>query len=226
MPDDSIPVYIVQEVSSGKKRTLHRNMLLPLAIPLRFAKPVDPPLVKIPAVPRENVTVLKSLPEDKVCPQDTGDSDGQYGDIIDEAADGASFIPMDDPQLPATPDRSAIAPEPSGESLFGLNQFHQPDSVDAESEELSVDGVEDETIQRRGGRVRRPPSWLQNYVVGGTEAESQPAWLRKAQFLMAVGHDSGISNNPVLLQALIRLVSGTVHNDNMVVTSLVCRIVN
>jgi len=76
--------------------------------------------------------------------------------------------------------------------------------------DVKVDGSDTDTSLdvRRGNRIRRPPSWMMDgqYQVGQMSVQEPAVWTQKAEYLMMISKDPTIMGNPILLQAMLKVL--------------------
>ena len=222
-PNPSIPVFTVgKENGEGRKRTLHRNLLLPIGAILRKELPIPKPRQRL-HVPTPAVrTRRQDLTSES-------DSDGDDSDSDEELMP----IPISSIESPDLADTTAEGP-PGDEVDFngGVSAgSEEEDSVDAVQEEQvevvntaeilgsspeQITGVDEESTEealttsqslRRSQRTRRKPDWMNrnDYVMSVT---TQPDWIVKANFLTSLIADGILSSDCQVRDTLLSLISG------------------
>ncbi|XP_071078946.1 uncharacterized protein [Haliotis cracherodii] len=195
-PNQDIPVFVVQrESGEGRKRTLHRNHLLPIgSIPI-FTKASTTP--KPTPAPRSKRP--KSLDH-----EDTEDSESveEAPLIIPAVPDEHTFISgstvEEDTSTSQTTGDDQVSTEADGNASGGDNHVQvdmdvdctevEPEEIDTDQEDLSggeSPPVNPEVVQRpiplprRSGRETRKPAWQTSgkYVMRQT---TDPDWQQKS----------------------------------------------
>ncbi|XP_033729924.1 uncharacterized protein LOC117319196 [Pecten maximus] len=203
-PNPDMPVYVVQkEDCGGRKRTLHRNLLLPVG---SLATDTDDrnddtftPRQTPTAAPRLTRRSVKELrrasqakPEDTMEVSSIANSDDSdtelfvsvpsmpaVGDAQAGATDTAAEQPVNDHQstmVPAEEDADSVIDRTNREDVDALGE-----------QEEDTAGVESPTIPRRSGRVRRPHKKFTSgdYVMTAGTAPDL-SWMRKVDYLRSV----------------------------------------
>lgn len=175
-PNDTIPVYVVQrESGEGRKRTLHRNLLLPIGY-LPENQQVEKPTPK--PVPRPRTRATKPLGNlDSTMEISESDNESEIWIPVRQNADTTQPSVDNDAGSRGNPEHQQ--PEPVGDAQF-VEPVDEDGSVgsasslqaDIEQEEF-VSEAESETfaatpehneespvVPRRSGRERRQPEWL------------------------------------------------------------------
>ncbi|XP_071087529.1 uncharacterized protein [Haliotis cracherodii] len=230
-PNQDIPVFVVQrESGEGRKRTLHRNHLLPIGSVPAIMDNNRVPAAKKPT-PRPRKTVKKTIEEDI---QENKESDYDAPFYFPAVTEDATIISED------TVEESAATSETTGDDLQSLGvagdasggDDHIPEedsSTEADpeavqppeyTEEEPEDSVREELpppvppdanpqpipAPRRTGRLTRKPAWQTSggYVMCQT---SDPGWQqrsRRLEQLAATGILGHISTS--ISKALLSLV--------------------
>ena len=197
-PNEDIPVFVVRKESGeGRKRTLHRNLLLPIGeLPMTNTEKSEP---------KQPTKTRNPTPEPVVQHQEEQE-DNQESD--------------EDYEITTT----NIEPEP--ESVTSSEAEDESESEHS-SEQSSVDEEEEQQeplppaapppvpAPRRSGRNRRPPAWIRGndfiatQVVTGTKFQKSPEWLQRAQLLGALVESGTIPNNDEYRNVLMKVISGT-----------------
>ena len=192
--NNNIPVYEVKKINGkGRKRTLHRNLLLPVGhLPSyntdqKKDKP-KPKRLHQKQKPQANIDTNK---EDKFQSDSESDSDT----IIMEVP-----VPQSSDHIPSDVDESVdneeeeISTDDQGEpevdgSVQEQSASETASSVGHESDGDADSGSRDESDDnadpplRRSARDRKPPQWLGDYVVHSVQEEHKPPWKEKVDFL-------------------------------------------
>ncbi len=159
-PNADIPVYVVQkEDKTGRTRTLHRNLLFPLVLPLqgrkKATKKEKPPQV-VEVIPQESL-VTESEEEEPV-----------YQIMIDGVADNSGA----DPSVTSESEASQETDVESGEE----EEAATPDEQSEDEQD-----VPQPRGLRRSTRQRRQPEWLRSgeYQLHMQIAERRNKFRRK-----------------------------------------------
>ena len=230
-PNTDIPVFVVENDNS-KKRTLHRNHLLPIGSVSSDTdeNPKLPPKPTPRPRPRRTVQLKAPIPPPVT---DTHDGIDSNTDTEDDFA--VTYYPPDmkqiDPVTAVTPtveegeeqvtldvDQRNIKEVPRGDDHVVADdrsddgvlpppvEVIEPVDVTADvpPEREAIANVQPEP--RRSNRERRPPDWFTsgNYVMAH---QAEPEWLQKARYLESLANSS--STDSKILDAVISIVSGT-----------------
>ena len=191
-PSPDMPVYTVQrENGAGRKRTLHRNMILPLALPLSD----------------EDIILPNLKPEDRTnhdSPVDRADDSSESSD--DDASQDVAGEPAADEGVTDVTHQQPTTLSDAGGSLADQDDLgngnesehssvHSQESEDGAANSAGMEpsgsasdrSSEDEdarTHLRRGTRARRPPAVYQARVTADSgSSASKPEWLQKFEHL-------------------------------------------
>lgn len=190
-PNPDMPVYTVQrENGTGRVRTLHRNLMLPLALPLTDGDMVPDKPVKVdnrdagPAADAgsENSEDDNEDETDHVIAQDS-DHDDVHDSSAQQVVDDSDAAQDIDPTHPV--DRSTADDTPDQE--LGTGAVALDGSGSGLASDVSSEDERDSQSLRRGTRVRRPPDAYQaqmNVADSGT-SENKPEWLQRFDYLWA-----------------------------------------
>jgi len=129
-PNPEIPVFVVgRENGEGKKRTLHRNLLLPIgSLPL----PEEPePVVRPP--PKKTRTLPKPPPQDTQGDLLHGDEDAEPDD------EDVVLVPVTHPEPVVSVDTPAEGPTDGEADVNTDAALHEDHSEDEETEDVTAD---------------------------------------------------------------------------------------
>ena len=198
--NSNIPVYEVKKLhGKGRKRILHRNLLLPIG--------------HLPAFDTDHKEKKKEKPDrlhqrqDKRADADThledeyhSDTDSDSGTIIGEvpAPHQTDHIPSDVEESVSgeeeevsdndEPEVDGSVDQEESTSETASSQGHESDGdTGSENREDSrsdsdVNDTDDPPL-RRSARDRKPPQWMGDYVVHSMQEEKKPPWERKVDYL-------------------------------------------
>ena len=198
--NNNIPVYEVKKLhGKGRKRILHRNLLLPIG--------------HLPAFDTDHKEKEKEKPDrlhqrqDKRADTNThledeyhSDTDSDSGTIIGEvpAPHQTDHIPLDVEESVSEEEEEVSdndEPEVDGSvdqeestSETASSQGHESDGdTGSENREDSrsdsdVNDTDDPPL-RRSARDRKPPQWMGDYVVHSMQEEQKPPWKEKVDYL-------------------------------------------
>ena len=182
-PNPGIPVYVVQrEDKGGPKRTLHRNLLLPInSLPLDSRTTNDRNTVMDQnddaRADTHSVDDVRDNDIDSISSDDTQDTQDDYDVIqIDEYLDSDDPDPVEHAAMPAILPRH-IEPEPV---------VHQPVITEpAAAEPVPVEPMQHpQHAPRRSLRQRKPPGWIQSGDFSMSHvASSDRDWISKVDQL-------------------------------------------
>ena len=192
--NNNIPVYEVKKVNGkGRKRTLHRNLLLPVGhLPSYDTDQVkEKPKPKRLHQKQKPQAIIDQTEEDMYQSDSESDSDT----IIMEVP-----VPQSSDHIPSDVDESVdseeedISIDDQGESEVDGSVQEQSasetaSSIGHESDGDADSGSRDESDDnadpplRRSARDRKPPQWLGDYVVHSVQEEHKPPWKEKVDFL-------------------------------------------
>ncbi|VDH90823.1 Hypothetical predicted protein [Mytilus galloprovincialis] len=216
-PNKDIPVYVVQKDSGeGRKRTLHRNLLLPVGY-ISSQPPTAEPLPR--PVPRPRTRLQKKISSNTDCTMEDTDieSDDDYEIFVHQRpmVDNTSSS-VDDDETDSLDDHEEEVlhtPESDGDAhdidieVQELDSLHEDEEQESSLEPETLDPAHDDDIPpvvpRRSGRERTQPKWLQSgdFVTKSavppidTPVLPPAEWRQKADYLsscIARGLFSGI----------------------------------
>ena len=152
-PDEKLPVYTVQKASrQGPKRTLHRNMLLPLALPLLRGNR------KSSAASQDRTALTQKAPENPVSESSDESDCGDLPLPLLAASDPAGVLAEEAAGIAPAEVMSDISDDDAADGTResdhdgAASQSSDPDSVQDDGDDSDA-----ETEPRRSGRSRRPP---------------------------------------------------------------------
>ena len=203
-PNPGIPVYVVQrEDKGGPKRTLHRNLLLPInSLPLDSGTTNDRNTVMdqnddAPA-DTHSVDDVRDNDSDSISSDDTQDTQ-DYNDVIQIDED----LDSDDPDTAEHVAMPPIVPR----HIEPAPVVHQPVITEpAAAEPVPVEPIQHpQPAPRRSLRQRKPPGWIQSGDFSMSHvASSDRDWIAKVDQLKTLASDgkyAGMQN--MLCQAMI-----------------------
>ena len=183
-PNIDIPVYVVQrEDGVGPKRTLHRNLLLPIGF-------------------LSEQTTVRNEP---VVPQPEADIQDTEDDEENEEPEDYVLIPSEtvgtEEQLPKVDDSGPV----------GKDQVDGQESVETDVEQAPEVRQPPVPAPRRSSRVKKKPSWMETgeYVMSQVSTPTPlPDWLAKVDMLQRLAQDEKFQGmQSSLCQAIIQVVS-------------------
>ena len=200
-PNPGIPVYVVQrEDKGGPKRTLHRNLLLPIPLDSGTTNDRNTVMDQNDDSPADTHSVddVRDNDSDSISSGDTQDTQ-DYHDVIqiDEDLDSDDPDPAEHAAMPPIVPRH-IEPTPV---------VHQPVITEpAAAEPVPVEPIQHpQPAPRRSLRQRKPPEWIQSGDFSMSHvASSDHDWIAKVdqlKTLASVGKYAGMQN--MLCQAMI-----------------------
>jgi hypothetical protein len=231
-PNKDIPVYKVQrEDKSGRTRTLHRNLLLPIS----FIPENRVNIVPIPAPRQRNSRDLEPILKPKTqqiktasAPLGSGDSESESEDDLvikvtqhtgrntEIDKEPEDLVEQDTQELPDVEsegdgEMAAAAEEDTQEDV--QEDIERDTLQDIQNTDISADMSEsDEDIgePRRPTRTRTKPKWITSgdFVVNQQLAE--PEWKDKAEFLLKISKDPSFTGQEKnrLLDGILSVVTG------------------
>ncbi|XP_048252844.1 uncharacterized protein LOC125381000 [Haliotis rufescens] len=227
-PNPSIPVYVVgKENGEGRKRVLHRNLLLPIG-----ALPVpDPPAPEPPRpIPKPRISKRLAIPvkepeddesdiyfpssEPSVSAADTADRPTEArAEVEDSALDEDDLVGDAVGSQPDQPEDISAEVDPAAEEISDV-ETTDADPGAAPEEPANVEDdpelAEDVPAQqpRRSGRTRTQPRWMSSgeYVMS---AVPHPDWRNRAEYLSSLINAGVLANDSTDVQnAFLSLVLG------------------
>ena len=192
-PNTEIPVYVVQKESGeGPKRTLHRNLLLPLgflSVDTQEGKSnIDPPTMDTKEVTTDN----EHLDNEAEVDNTEEEVHVIYDQVeqVDDVSDQDEYVVSDTTEVDV--DISNIEDNPAN-----------PEPV------IDTPPV---AAPRRSVRQKRKPEWLNSdqYVMSHVTANPAPEWLTKVDMLKELSKDTqfhGHGMQTSLCQAMIDIIS-------------------
>ena len=188
-PSSSIPVYTVRQLDgSGRCRTLHRNMLLPVkSVPtaqVPVAEPLAPrtPIVTRSRTKQREVTSSRSSPENAVLSTGSASVPVPQPQSSLEGIRADSSLDLDDDETSVLVEESLILTEDSGDSEAG---FSVRGGHEADVSDLEVDPGNVSTNQSTQSHVPSPqPEQAPTHAIPRRTARrrQQPAWMRDGDF--------------------------------------------
>ena len=194
-PNLDIPVFVVQrEELEGRKRTLHRNNLLPIGNKMTDKPPLPRKPEVLPKSPRQS-TSNKSpeVSENNVASEDdliinivpcVDTDDGQDAGSVSHVESADSNHPDETPEVQ------------SCEDAYPLDVRTEDLSSESESEQNSPDA--DRISVRRSVRNRTQPSWLSSgeYITNMFMKESKDQdWVSKVNFLKCLAESPSFQDH-------------------------------
>ena len=188
-PNSSIPVYTVRQLDgSGRCRTLHRNMLLPVkSVPtaqVPVAEPLAPrtPIVTRSRTKQREVTSSRSSPENAVLSTGSASVPVPQPQSSLEGIRADSSLDLDDDETSVLVEESLILTEDSGDSEAG---FSVRGGHEADVSDLEVDPGNVSTNQSTQSHVPSPqPEQAPTHAIPRRTARrrQQPALMRDGDF--------------------------------------------
>ena len=192
--NNNIPVYEVKKVNGkGRKRTLHRNLLLPVGHLPSFNTDQhnEKPKPKRLHQKQKPQAIIDQTEEDMYQSDSESDSDTIIVEV--PAPQSSDHIPSDvDESVDNEEEEISIddldEPVVDG-SVQEQSTSETASSVGHESGEDADSGSRDESDDnadpplRRSARERKPPQWMGDYVVHSVQEEHKPPWKEKVDFL-------------------------------------------
>ena len=198
-----IPVFTVQkENGEGRKRTLHRNLLLPIGALHQSERPTQAPRSRIPRQRSGRVPAVEETQETLHREHGLSDTESEL-----ETEDG--YVPVIiERSEQVTP--SVTNTDTSGESIDSSSESEEQEAVTedelqindptedaqlstieerSEIEEVQVENPlyveETETPPRstRPTRIRKPPSWVTSGQYVMAMPAKEPEWMTRVQYL-------------------------------------------
>ena len=192
--NNNIPVYEVKKVNGkGRKRTLHRNLLLPVGHLPSFNtdQHKEKPKPKRLHQKQKPQAIIDQTEEDMYQSDSESDSDTIIVEV--PAPQSSDHIPSDvdesvdnEEEKISTDDQDE--PELDG-SVEEQSASETASSVGHESGEDADSGSRNESDDnadpplRRSARDRKPPQWMGDYVVHSVQEDHKPPWKEKVDFL-------------------------------------------
>ena len=173
IPNKEIPVFVV-ESKDGRKKTLHRNHLLPVD---SRARPIEMPT--LPKLVTESVEVSRPIPkprkvkivveatEDKKCDVAGADTNVPSTFEDNQATGDAHSLDGEEEELECEIHNLPQVDEENEEEVEE-SQEDEPDESGSQEENTSTESESDSTEEeaapvRRSGRVRETPRWQKDY---------------------------------------------------------------
>lgn len=225
-PNPDIPVYRVQrEDKSGKVRTLHRNLLLPLNfIPPERINIVPKPMPRkrklknkaeepIPTKPVKSDTDSDEdmdFPHDVIHVPHTAAAEKTLGDVGDMDA-GDIVEPVHEPQIAEDEDAHPLDADTEEDEEQQPADQDAIQHLDTEDDEEDAESQEHEDSPepqvRRSLRVRKKPTWMNTgqYLVNQQVLET--SWKDKAEFLLKATKEPVLKDHrDKLLDGLLKVI--------------------
>lgn len=225
-PNPDIPVYRVQrEDKSGKVRTLHRNLLLPLNfIPPERINIVPKPMPRkrklknkaeepIPTKPVKSDTDSDEdmdFPHDVIHVPHTAAAEKTLGDVGDMDA-GDIVAPVHEPQIAEDEDAHPLDADTEEDEEQQPADQDAIQHLDTEDDEEDAESQEHEDSPepqvRRSLRVRKKPTWMNTgqYLVNQQVLET--SWKDKAEFLLKATKEPVLKDHrDKLLDGLLKVI--------------------
>lgn len=225
-PNPDIPVYRVhREDKSGKVRTLHRNLLLPLNfIPPERINIVPKPMPRkrklknkaeepIPTKPVKSDTDSDEdmdFPHDVIHVPHTAAAEKTLGDVGDMDA-GDIVEPVHEPQIAEDEDAHPLDADTEEDEEQQPADQDAIQHLDTEDDEKDAESQEHEDSPepqvRRSLRVRKKPTWMNTgqYLVNQQVLET--SWKDKAEFLLKATKEPVLKDHrDKLLDGLLKVI--------------------
>ncbi|XP_071116150.1 uncharacterized protein [Haliotis cracherodii] len=237
-PNPSVPVYIVgKESGEGKRRTLHRNLLLPIGTISNQAPSVPTsalPARPIPAPRRRPATRAQTIKTSE--PEETDDSEDESVMIpihtsrssastvraVDRPAEGEeSAEEIEEVDIMDTEDTDETAQDheqedtPSPDPGTGEETSPERDIPDVpeptprqDPEDDSSGDIPSASSPRRSTRERHKPKWMRSEEYV-LSAQPQPEWMTRASYLSSLIAEGILDNAQDKAQdALLNIIAG------------------
>ena len=228
-PNPDIPVYVVcREDKVGPKRTLHRNLLLPIG-----QLPLSLPSIKRGHSVDAHISDQNNPDADANSSAESSDEECSNEDgfdvieTIEQHVDTHNQVDEHVDSNVATPE--VLAPDPAPEPVILGIEDPDVNSLDSDTSDVEVQEVEIQPpaetrapelqrpvpAQRRSSRNKRPPTWLNSgdYVMSQA-ATIKEGWLAKFDTLQHLSEQpkySGMQN--MICQAMIDVIVKDQHCD-------------
>ena len=226
-PNPEIPVYVVhREDKVGPKRTLHRNLLLPInQLPLRET---STNINRAPLDTNVPISDPDNLQSDASSISESSDDEHDIQDNFDviqvlEQGDDTATTEDEPDEVPgAVPDRQIVDPVPQPVIVDAQHPADnvsdsESDTSNAEVQEAAAppvvlpvpDVARPVPAPRRSTRVKRPTSLFTSgdYVMSHVASANNPGWLAKIDTLQQLSEEpkySGMQN--MICQAMIDVI--------------------
>ncbi|GFR79294.1 Pol polyprotein, partial [Elysia marginata] len=186
-PDATISDFEVKSRGDGRKRVLHRNLLLPV-LTVREERAEDNQSQDVPLQP--DVAPTKKIDEPAAKAElfkETGDSDDEI-EVMQPSISQTSELPSPGTPPPTTPSPTTHFPTPPNHSSSPEAPPEVPSGiVSDQAEPLSPPNTSPPVpVPRRSARQHNPPEWLTSgeYVTAASHS-----W--KLQVLLSLLHEPG-----------------------------------
>lgn len=233
-PDSELPVYVVKpEKGSGKSRTLHRNHLLPIGslpvpdVPQQITtQPSKNNIEPDTTAAQEDAETADDSDEDLELiimnnpdqfDEDLPSSNEEGEEEQDAVSVGSQEIPLQDdtPPAQAAPDLELIEADQHSDQEEH-DDTPQPESPQPAAEPPQPAAESPQPVAKsppprtRATRERRPPEFWKygdfiSHPMQHVEGET-PDWMRKAQFLTALGGPSYVNMPGSIQEAILKVV--------------------
>ncbi|XP_071118592.1 uncharacterized protein [Haliotis cracherodii] len=239
-PNPSIPVYTVgKECGEGRKRTLHRNLLLPIGSipqPENQEPPIPQPRKVHPATPTPTARPRqRTLAPTVTIPVDEADADRPGSDCETESEDDyIAYLSHESSESSESavftadrPPEAAAVEENQNDEMTAVTEGDQEEDTGDAQEELpsgeslthpedpnSHSGVRSSTPPvpqpRRSNRQRTQPQWMTSGDYV-LSAIAQPDWLTRANYLNTLRDTASFSDQSHRVSdAILDIVTGRI----------------
>ena len=199
-PSKDIPVYIVRkEAGCGPKRTLHRNLLLPIGS-LPLSKPTDIK-VKVKGEPRKP-SPKRTTPVESIIVPETEDESSE-----EENTDFMIIQHQEEPE----PTQSSSTESSSVEDTDQDEDVQLPVVPPHGPDQQAHASPSPPPPRCYPQRQRRPPEWIRRneYAMSHQTQLDKPDWMTKVEYLQLLASDdkfNGLKDN--ICNAMINVVVG------------------
>ena len=214
----NIPVFEVKKINGhGKKRTLHRNLLLPIGHLHTYEETTANQKKSGPSntkqvVEKHPTEELQQMDHVTLDPQSDSDSDTDTVIMQVPVPNSTEDIHTDvessvdtDPEDIADDQQESDVGSIHSEETTGTESSQVPESDEnTDSSEMSQPSSDSSPQRpvprpRQSVRVKKPPAWMKDYVVNSIGQQETPSWQQKVDYLQNLldtgqgqGHESEI----------------------------------
>ena len=197
-PNPDIPVFVVQrEDGEGPRRTLHRNLLLPIGSTLMKEKEESMPSKSVSPKPQ-----TKAQPEAKESISEKSDGTGS------ESEDEESYQ-----MVTRTVNQEEVEEETEVEESEEESEEQEEEQSSQSEEEAQAPEPPPQPTQpapRRSGRKTRPPAWIRGdeFIASQQVKPVTPDWMQRAEFLSSMVDCGSLRKNDMVVSTLLGIISG------------------